>query len=166
VAATVCALALSHATIAGGSPSIMLLASLAGSFTVAIRDELLYRALPFHFARAAGVPDGAIVIFAALLSPTAFIATSFSVPALVLSLSSGLFFAVVYARASGAWAAIAAHATTLAILGPLSRGGVVDVAYLRGDLAEGAAASGPVALFAAAGFVAAAGWLWRRGASR
>jgi hypothetical protein len=160
------ALALSQATIRGGSPNVMILASLAASFTTAIRDELLYRALPFRFAREAGLPDGAIVAFTALLSPTAFVGIGFSLPALVLSLASGLFFAVVYARASGAWAAIAAHGTTLALMGPLSRGGIVDVAYARGDLAEGAAAGGPVAFVAAAGFVAAAAWLWRRPAAQ
>jgi hypothetical protein len=157
------ALALSHATIGAGSPNVMVLASLAGSLTIAIRDELLYRALPFHFGREAGLSDGALVLFTALLSPTAFVAASFSLPALILSLASGLFFAVVYARASGAWAAISAHATTLALMGPLSRGGVVDVAYVRGDLSEGATAAGPVAYVAAVGFVAAAGWMWRRG---
>jgi hypothetical protein len=151
------------AAIRAGAPSVMLLASLLGAFTQAIRDELLLRALPFRFAREAGVADGPIVIFTALLSPTGFLLSGASVPAVFFSLCSGLLFAAIYARWSGAWAAIVAHSVVLAVSGPLVRGGLLELSFVRGELADGALAAGAPAIIGGVLMSFAAMFVWVKG---
>ena len=151
------------AALRGGAPSVMLLASLLGVFTQAIRDELLLRALPFRFAREAGIADGPIVVFTALLSPTAFLLSGASAPAVFLSFSSGLLFATMYARWSGAWAAIVAHSVVLAVSGPLVRGGLLELSFVRGELADGALAAGAPAIMGGVLMSIAALFVWLKG---
>lgn len=156
------AAALGHVSLATGSPSVMLIASVVGAITQALRDELLLRAVPLHFLRAANVPERAAIVFVTLISPTAFLHTGPSAAAIVFSLSSGALFSVIYVRMAGAWAAITAHAVLLVLTGPLLRGGVLEAAFHHGELADGALAAGAPAFIASAMFLLAAGWVWKR----
>ncbi len=162
VLTVVIGVALGHLSIAAGSPGLMMLASIVAAITQAMRDELLFRALPLRFLREANVPDRAAIVFVTLLSPTTFLHTGPSVAAVVFSLSSGLLFSIVYVRMAGAWAAITAHAVLLVLTGPLLRGGLLEAAFHHGELADGALASGAPAFIASGMFLLAAAWVWRR----
>ncbi len=164
VFALIVGLTLGHLSIQSGSPNVMVLASVVGAITHAIRDELLLRAIPLHFLRAASVSDRAALVFVTLLSPTAFLHTGPSTAAIAFSLSSGALFSVIYLRMAGAWAAITAHAAVLILTGPLLRGGLLEATFHQGELSDGALASGAPAFIASGLFLLTAGWVWRRGA--
>lgn len=156
------AIVLGHMSVISGSPSLMVLASVVGAFTHAIRDELLYRAIPLRFMTEAKVPPLPAILFVTLLSPTPFLVTGPSPAAIAMSLSSGLLFSVVYVRMAGAWAAITAHGVVLVLTGPLLRGGLLEATFHHGELETGALASGAPAFIASALFLLAAAWVWRR----
>lgn len=116
---------------------------------VSIRDELLLRAVPIHFAKKAGIGNQAAIAFAAALSPTPFLLEGAPAASVVLAVATGFLFASLYVYAGGAWAAIAARCTWSLAVGPFSHGGVADVRWRRGELMEGSNAAGPPAFMAA-----------------
>lgn len=157
--ALVCVLALLAGTIAGmtktypGRIDVYALMSVIGIVAVAIRDELLFRAVVFHTASKVKLHLGATVVFCALLSGAAAFARGASPGGLVLATSTGLLFASVYRWLGGAWPAIVAHASWSLVAGPVSRGVILDVQWAKGELTDGASADG-VPAFIAAGIAA------------
>lgn len=135
--------------------------SLGAVVAIAIRDELLLRALPLHFAGKAGVHPIAASVFTAALSPAQLIASKPTAASVALSFASGLLFAAAYVRFRGAWAAIAAHTAWSLVIGPGTHGGFTDLEWLRGDLTDGVRASGAAPWIAAGLAAAAAGALLR-----
>lgn len=141
--------------------------TVAGTFALAIRDELLLRAIPIHFMRRAALPTYLIVGFPALLSVAPTLAESPSVGAIALAISSGALFATLYAApilkaqwGAGPWGAVSAHIAWAFVMGPLSHGGLVDLEWIHGDLAEGPKASGAPAFVAAALALATTAAVW------
>jgi membrane protease YdiL (CAAX protease family) len=148
-----------------GHLDALLLLSALGAVAAAIRDELLLRGFVAHAVAKAGLGSGVAVAFSALLSVAWILPKGPTPAAAALALTSGALFAVVYARLGGAWPAIAANASFSLLLGPFSRGGLVDLEWLTGELAVGASADGPPALVAA-GVAATAALLLARLISR
>ncbi|HTJ81988.1 MAG TPA: CPBP family glutamic-type intramembrane protease [Polyangiaceae bacterium] len=145
--------ALGWARVSNGHADGMVLLALVGGGAAAVRDELLLRGVPLMFAARVNIPKPAAIGFAALLSPAFALAdASPSAGSLALSIASGLFFASLYAYAGGAPAAIGAHAAWLFGVGPLLRG-VLETAWLTGELGDGRAAGGAPAFVASAAFV-------------
>lgn len=157
------------AEVRGGHLDFVFFLSLLGVFAAAIRDELLLRAVPMHFGAtwlAAAFPGAAqetlrarwrwgLCVFAALLSatPVFFEATP---AALALAVGSGFLFARIYDQLGGAWSAIGAHAAWSLTIGPLLRGGLVELVPKAGELSEAPTASGPLPWLAAGAAVLAA----------
>lgn len=154
--------ALGLAEVRGGHLDFVFFLSLLGVFAAAIRDELLFRAIPLHFGATwlttsfPGAEGAAtrtrwrwgLSVFSALLSatPILFDATP---AALALAIGSGFLFARIYDRLEGAWPAIGAHAAWSLTIGPLLRGGLVELVPRTGELSEAPSASGPLPFLAA-----------------
>ncbi|MFO0549123.1 MAG: hypothetical protein U0271_12100 [Polyangiaceae bacterium] len=141
---------LGWASLHPGKFDSMIVLSMLAVTAGAIRDEVFLRAFPLHFASRAGLPKRAAVVFAALLSPTAFLLTGASAANVTLSLTTGLLFATIYAELGGAWPAIAAHAAWSLTIGPLVHGSALEVSWTRGELAAETSAAGPPAYVASA----------------
>ena len=133
-----------------GRPSVMLVLTVVRAAAVGVRDELLFRAIPLTAAARAGVPAPYARVFAALTSAAAVaLVPGVSLAALALSASVGLLAAVLFERERGAWGAIGMHAALVLTVGPLFRGGALDVTWTRGDLTLGVKAAGLPAWLAA-----------------
>ncbi len=141
---------------APGHADTMVLLSLLSLAAGAIRDELLFRALPLFFAERAKVPLRFAMPFAALLSATPFLIGGASIANVALAFGSGLLFAAAYVHLHGVWAAVAAHLSWSVVLGPATKGLVFEASWADGQIAEGAAAAGTPAFIAAGLAVAAA----------
>jgi hypothetical protein len=136
------------ATIVLGAPGLGIVFAFLRLGALAARDELLLRWLPIALGRRAGVPDGALVVFvvAAAVAPVALTA---SAPAVGLTAATALLGARLALATRGAIAPAASSAALALVLGPLSRGGVVDVTWWQGD-------PGPSHAAGAVGWMAAA----------
>ncbi len=164
-AALAVSLAAGWATITATGVGAAALVGTVGVAAGAVRDELLYRGLPILFAARAGVPRWAVVAFAALASPSGFLFTAATTPgAVALSIGAGALFAVLYLYGRGAWIAVGAHASFAIVTDVLARGGLADLQWASGELAEGAAATGAPAYVGAAIAIAMAAWRAREGA--
>lgn len=147
---------------AGVHPDPALLLAVVRSASVAVRDELLYRGIPLFFAARAGVHPLLARGFAALAGGAAIVLLPGVGPAAVaLAVVSGWFFATLWQRDRGAWAALGAHATWLLFFGSVLHGGLFDVDWTRGNLAIGATSWGAPAWLATAVLAAASWWLGR-----
>lgn len=135
---------------APGHADTMVLLSLISLAATAIRDELLFRALPLHFAERAKVPLRFALPFAATLSATPFAIGGASFANVALAFASGLLFASAYVWLGGVWAAVAAHLTWSVVVGPVTKGLLFEASWVEGQIAEGAAAAGAPALITAA----------------
>jgi membrane protease YdiL (CAAX protease family) len=144
------------ATVAPASLHATQLIGFIPAAAVAVRDELLFRGLPLHFAARAGLPLWAAVAFGALASPSAFVAaSSLSAAAVILAIANGALFGVLYAKTKSAWTAVGAHAAWTITTDVIARGGLFEARWSSGELASADAASGPPAYLAAALAVAA-----------
>ena len=135
--------ALGLAQVRPGRLDLVFLLSLLGLAATAIRDELLLRALPFHFGRRAGLGRAPLYAFCGLASGATVFADG-TPEAIALALGSGVLFSAIYDRLGGAWPALAAHTAWSVALGPLLRGGLIDYVPERGELSEAGTASGPI----------------------
>jgi membrane protease YdiL (CAAX protease family) len=145
-----------YVSFAPGHADTMVLLSLLSLTATAIRDELLFRALPLHFAERARVPLRFALPFAAALSATPFVVGGASIANIALAFASGLLFASAYVRLGGVWAAVAAHLTWSVVVGPVTKGLLFEASWVDGQIAEGPAAAGAPALITAALAVVAA----------
>lgn len=162
--------ALGWAQIAAGAPSITLLFGVLRAVALGWRDELLLRAIPLHAAKRARVPDSIALVFAALTGAFSLAASDLaSPPAFALAIALGWGFALICKR-FGPFTAIAAHGALAFLLGPGTRGALVDVTW-TGTLsfALGSRAAGPIAWLATGVVLAVAlggAFLARRGVAR
>jgi hypothetical protein len=135
------------ATVRAGSPSSSLVFGLLRGVSVGVRDELLLRGLPLLVAMRAGVRLPIALGYAALAGTSSLVLTpGLSWEALLLTASQGALFAMLWARTNAAWASVSAHATWVLLVGVGLRGGIVEVSWTSGMLADGARARGLPAL--------------------
>jgi hypothetical protein len=150
-AALVVASAFGWATIKLGQIGIGLVLGLVSAGATSVREELLFRALPMHFATRAGVDRRWAVGFATLLSPTPFLLVGHPTPAAIaLSLSYGFLAARALDRMRSAWPAVAASFVARAALGPAMQAGVMSISWTSGEATLGGLATGAPAWVAAA----------------
>jgi membrane protease YdiL (CAAX protease family) len=143
-------------------PSAALAFAVARAAAVSVRDELLFRGVPLVAMARAGVPARIARAFSALVSGAALVLVPGVTPAaLALAVVSGWLFAALWDRDRGAWAAVGAHAAWVLLLGSVTHGGVLDLAWTTGELTVGASAAGAPAWAACAVLVAAAAILLR-----
>lgn len=148
------ALVISHVvgagTITPGRPSLMLGFALLAAIGTAVREEILFRALPMHFAARAGLDRRFAIAFATLASPTPFLLASTTSPAsIALAMAGGLLSARLLDRTGSLWASVGANAAFSMLVGALTAGGLFDIDWHRGELARGPSASGLPAIVAA-----------------
>jgi membrane protease YdiL (CAAX protease family) len=153
-----------------GGPSPSMLFALLRSSAIGVRDELLLRGIVLTAAARAGVSPRVAALVAALAGGASLaLIPSVSPGAIALAITSGFFFALLWQRFRGAWAAVAAHAFWTFLIGSALRGGVIDVAWSSGSLTAGGRSTGGAAWLAAvvfAGLSVAAVVLERRRAAR
>lgn len=135
------------ATIHAGTPSSSIVFGLLRGAAVGVRDELLYRGLPLLVAVRVGVRMPVAIAYAALAGTSSLASASgLSWEALLLSASQGALFAMLWARTDAAWASVSAHATWVLLAGVGLRGGILEVSWTSGMLADGARSRGLPAL--------------------
>ena len=143
VVPVVCSVIVGAATISVGSPSMSLLFGLLRGAADGVRDELLYRGLPFYVAARAGVRVPIVLGYAALLGATPLMLMErLSWEALVLSLANGVLFGMLWVQTKSAWASVSAHAAWFFLAGIGLRGSIVEVSWKSGLLAENARTRG------------------------
>jgi len=144
-------------------PGLALAFAVARAAALAVRDELLFRGLPFAAASRAGIPPVWARAFGALAGGAAVLLVPGAGPAAVLlGVSSGLLFATLWERDGGAWMAVGAHTGWRLLVGSLLHGGLMDLDWHHGELAVGATASGGPAWLAIGTLAAAAVAIRRR----
>ena len=160
------AIALAVAALAGwvtidrGRPGLGALISMVVAAATTVREELLFRALPFHFAKRAGIDDRATVVFATLLSPTPFLlASGTTLAAIALSLGFGFLSARLLVRTRSLWSSIGSSVAARIVLGPTLQTAVLAFGWQKGEATLGPLAAGAPAWIAAGlaaiiGFVA------------
>jgi membrane protease YdiL (CAAX protease family) len=140
-----------------GSPSASIGFALLRALAVASRDELLLRGLPLLIAKRAGIDLRWAILFGGLASVASLLlAPGSSVAALVLVAAQGLLYGVLFMRTGAAFAPVAAHAGWILFSGIALRGGLLEVVWGSGMLADGMRARGLPALVAAVVTVVAA----------
>jgi hypothetical protein len=134
------AIALAVAALAGwvtidrGRPGLGAIISTVVAAATTVREELLFRALPFHFAKRACIDDRATVVFATLLSPTPFLLAPGATPAAVaLSLGFGFLSARLLARTRSVWSSIGSMVAARIVLGPALQTAVLACAWQKGE---------------------------------
>ena len=136
----------SWATVRPGHPEVMLLLSVMAAAGNAVREEVILRAIPLHFAQRSGIGAAWAMGFAALLSPASFLLSSATTPASVaLAIAAGLLSARLLWQTGSLWTAIGANVAFSLLTGALAHGGLFDIAWWKGELAHGALAWGPPA---------------------
>jgi len=150
------AFALAIAAVAGwvtvdrGRPGLGALLAVAVAVATAVREELLFRALPFHFAKRAGIDDRPTVVFATLLSPTPFLLSSGTTAAAVaLSLGFGFLSARLLVRTRSVWSSIGSNVAARIVLGPTLQTAALAFAWQKGEATLSPLASGAPAWIAA-----------------
>lgn len=144
------------ARIGPGSPTLLVAISAIRPLLQAMRDELLFRGMPLTIAKGR-FPDRLAIPFAALLGAAPLVSTPGLRPeALLLAISSGLFFGLLWRLGRGGFLAWGAHAGWLLTVDAASRGTLLDVSFSTGALAPLARASGWPAYVATALFLLAA----------
>lgn len=146
------------AAIGPGSPAPSLLVGVVVAVGTAVRDELLLRALPLHFARRAGLAgqgqgarrasiatpsELAVVGFTSLLSVAPLALSTQATPAaLVMAASVGFLHGAMQLRTRSAWGPIASAVMLRLVLGPTLQTGLLRVEWRVGELTLGSLASG------------------------
>lgn len=149
---------LGWATVGRGSPGLAMLVGLLAALGGAVRDELLLRALPIHFARRARLVGGdapkgwssiktpgelAVVGFCALLSIAPILAAPRSTAsAIALAASIGALHAVYQLRSRSVWGPVASGFLLRLLLGPTLQTGLLRVEWKAGELMVGTLAGG------------------------
>jgi hypothetical protein len=154
----------------GGAPAGSIAFAILRSAALGVRDELMLRGIVLTAAARAGVSPLVAAVVAALAGgATLMLAPSVSPGAIALAVSSGFFFALLWQRFRGAWAAVGAHAFWIFLIGSVIRGSVIDVSWASGSLTAGGRSTGGAAWLAAvvfAGLGAAALIEQRKSAAR
>jgi len=144
------AAASSWVTIDRGRPGLGALVSMVVAAATTVREELLLRALPFHFAKRAGIDDRATVVFATLLSPTPFLLAPGATPAAVaLSLGFGFLSARLLSRTRSVWSSIGSSVAARIVLGPTLQTAVLAFGWQKGEATLSPLAAGAPAWIAA-----------------
>lgn len=146
------------AAIGPGSPAPSLLVGVVVAVGLAVRDELLLRALPLHFARRAGLAgDGhgaqrssvatpselAVLGFTSLLSVAPLALSAQATPAaLAMAASIGFLHGAMQLRTRSAWGPIASAVVLRLVLGPTLQTGLLRIEWRVGELTLGSLASG------------------------
>jgi hypothetical protein len=156
LAASACLAAILVAHFAGwasvkpGHPGLMLALSVVAGAGAAVREEVVLRAIPIHFAKRTGIGAAWATGFAALLTPASFLLSTATTPASVaLAIASGWLAARLLWKTGSLWAAIGANVACSLLTGPLLHGGLFDVSWTNGELAHGALGWGPPAALGA-----------------
>lgn len=106
-----------------------------GAGASAVRDELLYRAIPLHFASRAAVPRPFAVAFASLAGAIPLLASRGTDSAhLSLTVAVGLLAALAMSTTRSIWAGIGAHFAFWAAWGPLSQVAFVHLEWKVGSI--------------------------------
>jgi hypothetical protein len=163
---------LGWASIGKGNPAPALLVGLLVAVGNAVRDELLLRALPLHFARRAGLVRGGgkgpfsvatptelgVVGFCALLSAAPLVlAARSTASSLVLAASIGAMHAAMQLRTRSVWGPVASSFALRLLLGPTLQAGLLRIDWARGELTVGTTDGGDaVWIFAALALAVAA----------
>lgn len=176
------AVTLGWAAVGPGNPAPALLVGLLVALGGAVRDELLLRALPLHFARRAGLVGapvrGAAARRGSIGSPTELVVVAFSAllsvaplilaprttgAALALAAAIGFLHAAYQLRVRSVWAPVASNFILRLALGPTLQTGLLRIEWRVGELSLGSLAEGQaVWVFSAlAVAVAAFGLPWR-----
>jgi hypothetical protein len=135
------------------------------SAAIGVRDELMLRGIVLTAAARARVsPMIAAVVSALAGGAVLALVPSVSVGAVALAITSGFFFALLWQRFQGAWAAVGAHAFWVFLIGAALRGAFIDVAWSNGSLTSGGKSTGGAAWLAAGvfGLLAAAAIMEQR----
>jgi hypothetical protein len=136
-----------------GSPSVVpLFFGVLHAVAVAVRVEIAFRYIPFRLL-SAHVPKGPLLAFTVLLGGAAV--SPYGAPAVALALAQGLLSAVLLARTSSIFPALASHAATVFTASTLATS-IVDVRWTEGSLAVLDQARGPAPWLLAATLALAA----------
>ena len=136
-----------------GGPSTSIAFALMRSAATGVRDELMLRGIVLTAAARAGISPRIAAVVAALAGGAVLaLVPSVSIGAVVLAITSGFFFALLWQRFRGAWAAVGAHAFWVFLISAALRGGFVDVAWSSGSLMSGGRSTGGAAWLAAGVF--------------
>jgi hypothetical protein len=136
-----------------GGPSTSIAFALMRSAATGVRDELMLRGIVLTAAARAGISPRIAAVVAALAGGAVLaLVPSVSIGAVALAITSGFFFALLWQRFRGAWAAVGAHAFWVFLISAALRGGFVDVAWSSGSLTSGGRSTGGAAWLAAGVF--------------
>lgn len=135
------------ATVVLGAPGLAVAFAVLRVGAEAARDELLLRWMPLALGRRAGVPDAALLAFVVLVA-VAPLAGAADGSSLAIGAATALLGGRLALATRGAVASAAAHGALALVLGPLTRGALVEVTWWRGD-------PGPTHAAGAAGWMAA-----------
>jgi hypothetical protein len=136
-----------------GGPSTSIAFALMRSAATGVRDELMLRGIVLTAAARAGISPRIAAVVAALAGGAVLaLVPSVSAGAIALAITSGFFFALLWQRFRGAWAAVGAHAFWVFLIGAALRGGFIDVAWSSGSLTSGGRSTGGAAWLAAGVF--------------
>ncbi|WP_437673255.1 type II CAAX prenyl endopeptidase Rce1 family protein [Sorangium sp. So ce131] len=140
------AVILGWARVEAGAPSASFGFALARAAALAVRDELLLTGIPFATAARAGLSSRYALGFSALAHGAAIgLAPGASAASFALATALGALTAALWRRGRGAFAAVAAHASFIALAGAGLRGSLLDATWADGALAAGTRAFGPPA---------------------
>lgn len=151
-------IAFGWASIGPGHPALALLVGVLVALGGAVRDELLLRALPLHFARRAGLVGAgvgtgpvsiatptelSVVAFSALLSVAPLVLAPRSTgTALVLAAAIAFLHAAYQLRTRSVWAPVASSFILRLALGPTLQTGLLRIEWKVGELTLGSLAEG------------------------
>lgn len=122
-------------TIESASPDVGTLIGLLGAGAMAMRDELLYRALPLHFARRAAVPRAFAVAFASLIGAIPLLASrGTDLAHVAVTVAVGALAAITMSSTRSVWAGIGAHLAFWSAWGPLSQAAFVHLHWKIGGV--------------------------------
>jgi len=134
------------ASVALGSPGPTLAFALARVFGESCRDVMLLIGIPITLGLRARVPASFLVAFAAAAAAAPLSLAEHADPAAIASAAAmAALGARLLLATRGVTAATAAHAAWLLALGPLSRGGLLDVVWRVGDPGPPPHAEGAIA---------------------
>lgn len=167
-AAAVCVIAMGIAVIAGWArielapPNASLSLGALRAIAMAVRDPILYVALPLVVLGKAGLPQRFAIGFAALAGAAALLLHPAATPANV-ALAAALTGATgaAWYRTGAAWVPLGFYGGWSLFAGAVLRGGLANIAWTKGSIGPGLAADGAPAWVAVA-LMVFAGALWLR----
>jgi uncharacterized protein len=141
-----------------GGPSASLGFGILRATAIGVRDELMLRGIILTAASRARLNPliGASVAALAGGASLALI-PAVSLGAVALAITSGFFFALLWQRFQGAWAAVGASAFWAFLIGTATRGGILDVTWTSGSLVSSGRSTAGAAYLAAAVFALLSG---------